>query len=205
MDINDIQLLGLSITTLSVSFAIFTYKKNKLEQKSQLLKVLLNQLHIAGPWVSSNSNGYTTYSDNLKLNNANPFKLIYKIENNPLTNIGLLPEISSVPEEIIGKINEFNQDVVKISNIQRFKSQLVTQNYDLSKSIKIKLDNYISENPNRCYCDFHKLLNNDEKFFVNRLVSYGRIIHIDIIGNKSKAMRLHWEPIDLLQQHLLFC
>jgi len=205
----EINIIAILIASSTLSFGVYQYLKNKDSKVKQILRLIYAQLEIFGAWVGTEGRGYgKELTNEEKFDNANPFKLIYEIENNQFIQITLLDELNFVPKDILGKINEFNQNIVRITNIQNFRNQIVVSDIDLSWQIKELLDNYNKQNRNfevflQSIKDGKKVPKNKEKFnkhkalrLIDRLIYYGTKIHCDIIGDsKSNGMKEQLEII----------
>lgn len=196
MNTNDLNILGFAFTNLSLAFAFYIFFKTRYEQRRQFITVLRNQLSCTGPWVSSESPGYTKSDDTLKFNNSNPFKLIFTMANEPLISLSLLPAFSAIDSRVAGHISEFNQDAIRIKNIQEFKEKFVFSQINLSNDVLKRWKKHESKYNSNNYFKFYDSLSEQEKIFVDRLVRYGDQIHVEIIGHPGHGMRQHWEEIN---------
>jgi hypothetical protein len=184
--------LVLLVTLSGFYLAYFQWFKSSRERKNHLLKLLKVQLNCLGPWVDSEGEGYgKELTEKEKFENANPFKLIYQTEHTPLINSTQLEQMSGVPEDILGEISQLIYDFKRIERIQEYKNLLTSTNLNLSLNVKEKLKD--AECKHLTYIDFLKLLSNREKQFVLTLVRYGEILHCNVIGNKERSARKHWE------------
>jgi len=101
--------------------------------------------------------------------------------------------MSDVPEKIIGEINQLYYDFKRIESIQSYRNLLTSSDIKLSTSVKKKIES----------CDWNITsfenflagLTTKERYFVMILISYGKILHCDIIGNMNHGARQHWEEI----------
>ncbi len=184
------------ITITGFYFAYFQWFKSNRERKFHLIKLLKVQLDCLGPWVGSNDEGYgRELSESQKYDNANPTKVIYRTGSSPLINSILLEQMSDVPEYIIGEISQLHYDFMRIESIQEYRNLLTSSNIKLSSSIKQKHKKALYQS--QPYDDFLKTLTKEEGNLVQTLVNYGKTLHCDVIGNRSKGARLHVENIKL--------
>ena len=180
------------ITVIGFYFAYYQWFKNRRDKKKHLLKLLKVQLDCLGPWVSSDNEGYgNELTKNQKFNEANPSKLIYQTGSSLLIDSNLLEQMSDVPEEIVGEINQLYYDFKRIESIQKFRNDLVTSDVILSSSILDKLNSY--DKKVTTFESFLHELSKNEMWIVSMLVSYGEVLHCKVIGNKHRGARLHWE------------
>lgn len=191
---NILDFLTLVITISGFYFAYFQWYKTNRERKFHLLKVLKVQLDCLGPWVGSTGDGYgNDLTEEQKFDNADPSKVVYLTGSTPLIDSTLLEQMSDVPEDIIGEISQLYYDFKRIESIQEYRNLLTSSDIKLSLTIKRKHRDAIYNLVG--YNEFIKLLSKNEKDFVQLLVSYGKTLHCDVIGNKSRSARQHWEKL----------
>jgi len=182
------------LALLGFYFVYFQWFKTNREKKIHILKILKAQLDCLGPWVGSTGSGYGSELTKLqKFDNINPFKLIFNTGSSPLIDSTLLEQVSEVPEEIIGEINQLFYDFKRIESIQNFRNQLVASDVKLSTAIKEKIENCKIETTT--FEDFLDKLTENERSFVSILLTYGQFLHCNIIGNKHHGARQHWEKV----------
>lgn len=200
---NDINLITLLLTELGLFFAFFQYLRTKKDQTLHLIKILKKQLDVTGCWVGSGSGYGQELTEEQKYDNANPFKLIYEIDNAPFTQLSTLDGISDVPEEVIGEILQFNQDIMRLRSLQSFRNQIVTSDLSLAFELSTEVRNARCNNVefNDFRKEYKKLVKKpgdiyDMKFqLLDRLVMYGEVIHCSVIGNPNSGAREHWEKV----------
>lgn len=185
------------ITLIALYFAYFQWKKTSREKRLHLLKVLKIQLEGLGPWMGTTGSGYgEELNEDQKFDNANPFKLIYETGTEPLININMLDEMNNVPDEIIGELNQLYYDLVRIKNIQNFRSLYITSDIKMSNSLAISIKDYVCKTKCKSMNEFCNTIKDmDEKIMLDRLLHYGKVLHCDVIGNKDRCARQHWEKL----------
>ncbi|HUV47044.1 MAG TPA: hypothetical protein VMW29_02820 [Candidatus Bathyarchaeia archaeon] len=191
---DNLNIIIFIVTVFGFYFAYFQWFKINREKKIHLLKLLKVQLDCLGPWVGSTGGGY---GDNLtksqKIDNANPFKVIYTTGSSPLIDSTLLEQMSEVPERIIGEINQLHYDFKRIESIQSYRNLLTSSDIKLSTSVRKKSE--ACDWNTTTFENFFTSLPPKEKDFVAILVSYGKALHCDVIGNVNHGARQHWEEI----------
>ena len=178
MNIN-IENLTFLLTLLALYFAYYQWTKNAREKRNHLLKVLKVQLDCLGPWMGSTGSGYgEELTSDQKFDNANPFKLIYETASEALINLNMLDNITNIDENIIGELNQLYYDLVRIQNINKFRSDYVLSDINTSNSISGKIKDYLCKNRTISMNEFVKTLSDEkEQLMIERLLRYGTILH----------------------------
>lgn len=183
------------VTIFGFLLAYFQYLKANTEKRRQILTIVKSQLDSMEEWVGVYENDLT---DEQKYDNANPFKLIFEIQNTPLINVSSLEEFSSVPEAIINNISSLNQNISRIKSIQEFRNQIASSDLDLSQEIYNDIEE--SKNKDINFSSFigkYNIKKPREKLkkdlIMLRYIKYGIEIHCKIIGNSTEGMRKDWE------------
>jgi len=160
-------------------------------------------LSITGPWASSGNEGYVGHpSEEQKLDYANPFRLIYGIENVPFQQITLQQGIIDFSERILGNIFQLNQNIIRIKDIETFRRDLVSKNFNLAVELQGKLEVYKANNKERSFEDFLDYLGTNRKSdnlkeLARKLCRYYEIIHFTIIGSRnSGGMKQQYHEIE---------
>lgn len=188
------NLVGLA--TLSGIFIAFIEYKNKLlERQRQTLISLESQLKISGSWASASNEGYIGEpSEQQKLSFANPFYLIYTIENSALKDVMVQPGIIDFNEMFNEALAQYNQHISRIRDLENFRENLCLSNIDNSRIIQEKIKQEESKQPSeRNYNNFWQSFNDkniDEqkaRFLVDKFYQYGYIIHYQLIGSRNSG------------------
>lgn len=196
MDNQQINLMTFILTLISFYFAFFQWKKTIREKRIHLLKIIKVQLDCLGPWMGVPGHGYgDDLTEDQKFDNANPYKLIYETASEQLISLNMLDEMNNVSNEIIGELNQLYYDLIRIINIQNFRNTYITSDIKTSNSLSKKLKQYKCENSIISISDFSKSLKENEKIMLERLLHYGKVLHCDVIGNKDRSARQHWEKL----------
>ncbi|KKQ38277.1 MAG: hypothetical protein US54_C0013G0005 [Candidatus Roizmanbacteria bacterium GW2011_GWA2_37_7] len=192
-----IENLTFLLTLLALYFAYYQWVKTAREKRNHLLKVLKVQLDCLGPWMGSTGSGYgEELTEEQKFDNANPFKLIYETSSEALITLNMLDNITNVEEETIGELNQLYYDLVRIKNIQAFRNGYILSDIDTSNALAKKIKDYLCNNQIKSFIKFVKTVGEEnEKIMLERLVRYGKILHCEVIGNKDRAARQHWEKL----------
>jgi len=185
------------LTLIGFYFAYFQWIKTTREKRVHLLKVLKVQLDCLGPWIGFEGYGYgEELTLEQKFENANPFKLIYDTASEALINLNMLDSLASVDENIIGELNQLYYDLVRIKNIQNFRNLYIFGDINTSCELARKINEYVCNNKIKSMDEFVKIIKSErEKEMLERLLTYGKVLHCDIIGNKDKSARQHLEKL----------
>lgn len=185
------------LTLLAFYFAYYQWVKHARERRTHLLKALKVQLDCLGPWLGFPGYGYgDELTEDQKFDNANPYKLIYETASEALVNLNMLDNITNVDEIIIGELNQLYYDLVRIKNINAFRNNYALSAIETSNNISRKLQEYLCKTSMKSLIEFiETLTDEDEKVMVQRLVNYGKVLHCDVIGNKDRSARQHWEKL----------
>ncbi len=186
------------LTLIALYFTYFQWKKTTREKRIHLLKVLKTQLDCLGPWMGTSGEGYgEELTEDQKFDNANPFKLIYNTASESLISMNSFDEITNVDISIIGELNQLYYDLVRIQNIQNFRNLYITSDIKISKSLAGKLGEYCCNNNYKSMQKFSNTISNtEEQAMLHRLLHYGKVLHCEVIGNKNRAGRQHWEKLN---------
>jgi len=193
-----IKNLTFILTLVSFYFAYYQWKKHSREKRIHLLKVLKIQLDCLGPWMGTTGQGYgDELTEEQKFDNANPFKLIYETASDALINLNMLDEMNNVPDEIIGELNQLYYDLIRIENIQNFRNMYIVGDIKTSNKLQKKISEYLCNNDIPSINDFrNSIKGSGEEIMLKRLLEYGKVLHCDVIGNKDRSARQHWEKLN---------
>ncbi len=164
----------------------------KIKQKNQTIqaiRALKFQLELMKDWTGFNGVGYIndeevkkTWNTSSFPSRGNPFSFVIPIENSPLKQIHLLPGIQYLSSDILEAISSVNQLLVAYTTLLD-EIRLFKYSWD-----SIKLIHLAKKFENNKISD----LDDDERLFVERLMSFQTTLHFNIIGSDKNKGLHYW-------------
>lgn len=139
------NLVGI-VAIFGVALAYFIFIKQSLNKKRQIIQTIRSALDVTGVWASSSNQGYNRpFTEEEKLEHIHPFKIIYKVNDAALNAIIHNEEMLNFPT-LSSKVNEYNQNLIRIRDIESYREELTTNNFPLSQELEQEIVTYKSNN-----------------------------------------------------------
>lgn len=194
----------LTYVALILAYLAYAWSINRdLDSWKSLLNSFREDLKSQREWLESEYFG-ETYNDK---NSYNPFKIIYPLSFETLPEIIRrgIAEFSWISERFIGRIILFNERVIAFNSLLDHMKKVVTADPVLTEKLKGRLNALNIDKESIKFDEFKKdiqMLKEKEKVLhlAENIHRLNWIIHVKVIGNKSKQDKLHYLYVEIAKE-----
>lgn len=185
----------LTFLTLILAYIAYVWSVNRdLEAWKSLFISFKNDLDSQKSWLGSEY-FEETYKDK---NSFNPYKIIFPLSFESLPEIIRrgVAEFSWLSNEFTKRLSLFNERVIAFNDLLDHIKKTVTADPVITKRLKDKLNDLGLDKGSIEFDDLKKKIFEAKKtdadyYLAEQVRRFNRIVHVDMIGNKSKEDKLH--------------
>jgi len=186
----------LTYSALVLAYYAYTWSVNRdLDSWKSLFISFKNDLESQKAWLSSEYFG-ENYKDK---NSYNPYKIIFPLSFESLPEIIRrgVAEFPWVSSKFVSHISLFNERIVAFNSLIDHMKTLVASNPIAAEKLKDKLNDLGLRKEDIEFDELKRIILDTKKvdetlYLAESVRRLNRIIHVDLIGNKSKEDKLHF-------------